>query len=132
MKFYQGSYFPPNFKYIGYLGLFGSVVLTLVGNVVVGIPVLLMALGLSFTMLGCNIDIKSKTITDFISVLGIVFGQAEKYSELKKILLKENEISQVLNSRGSSTTLRYTIYNAYLFYDDGSVLLTGDKNKMVA
>ncbi len=34
-----------------------------------------------------------------------------------------------MNSRGSSTILHYTIYNAYLFYDSDSVLLTGDKRK---
>ncbi|MCF6352648.1 MAG: hypothetical protein L3J06_06525 [Cyclobacteriaceae bacterium] len=35
----------------------------------------------------------------------------------------------MLNSRGSSTTLYYTIFNAYLFYDDASILLTGHKKK---
>ncbi len=59
----------------------------------------------------------------------MIIGKPQKYSELKSLLVKANEISQVLNSRGSTTTIRYTIYNAYLFYDNQSVLLTGHKNK---
>ncbi len=129
MKFYQGSYFPPNFKYLGYIGLVAGVVLSLIGNIIAGIPILLVALVVSFTMIGCRVDVTNKTITNFTSVLGITLGKPENYKELKNIFVKPNEISQVLNARGSSTTLRYTIYNAYLFYDNQSILLTGDKNK---
>ena len=129
MNFYQGSYFPPNFTYLGYIGLIGGVVLLLIGNIVAGPPILLIAIVLSFTRVGCRIDSTNKTITEFTSLVGIILGNPEKYLELKKLILKPNEISQVLNSRGSSTTLYYTIYNTYLFYDDQSVLLTGDKNK---
>jgi hypothetical protein len=129
MNFYQGSYFPPNFKYVGYIGLVSGVVLTLIGNLIAGPPVLLVALGLSFTRVGCKVDVSDKTITNFTSILGLLIGKPEKYTELENLLIKPVEISQVLNSRGSSTTLRYTIYNAYLFYDGQSVLLTGDKNK---
>ena len=129
MKFYQESYFPPNFKYVGYMGLIGGVVLMLIGNIVAGPPVLFIGLGLSFTMVGCKVDVKNKTITNFTSVVGVIIGDPESYTMLKKLLVKPVEISQVLNSRGSSTTLHFTVYNAYLFYDEESVLLTGNKNK---
>ncbi len=128
-EFLSSSYFPPNFKYVGYIGLIGGIVLLLIGNVVADPPILFIALVLSFTRIGCKIEVKSKTITDFTSIVGLELGKPQKYQELKKLVLKPNEISQVLNSRGSSTTLRYTIYNAYLFYDDQSILLTRDKNK---
>jgi len=129
MNFYQGAYFPPNFQYVGYIGLIGGMVLLLIGNFITGPLVLLVAIVLSFTKLGCKVDPNTKTITEFTSLVGIIRGKPEKYKALKKLMVKPNEISQVLNSRGSSTTLRYTLYNAYLFYDDQSVVLTGDKNK---
>lgn len=129
MNFYQGSYFPLNFKYVGYIGLIGGVVLTLIGNLIAGLPVLFIAIGLSFTRIGCRVDIENNSITEFTSVVGVIIGKPENYSELKSLLVKPNEISQVLNSRGSTSTIRYTIYNAYLHYDDQSVLLTGNKNK---
>lgn len=129
MKFYQVPYFPPNFKYLGYMGLIGGTVLLLIGNIIAGPPVLLVAIVLSFTRVGCKVDTTHKTITEFTSLLGIIVGKPEKYQALKKLMVKANEISQVLNSRGSSTTLHYTIYNAYLFYDNQSVLLKGGKNK---
>lgn len=111
------------------MGLIGGVVLTLIGNLTAGLPVLVVGLGLSFTMVGCKVDLKKKTITNFTSIIGVIIGDPESYTTLKKLLIKPNEISQVLNSRGSSTTLHYTIHNAYLFYDEESVLLTGNKNK---
>lgn len=111
------------------MGLIGGVVLTLIGNIVAGLPVLIVGLVLSFTMIGCKVDLKNKTITNFTSIIGVIIGDPDSYSVLKKLLVKPNEINQVLNSRGSSTTLHYTIYNAYLFYDDESILLTGNKNK---
>ena len=101
----------------------------LIGNIVAGPPVLLIGLGLSFTMVGCKVDVKNKTITNFTSIVGVIIGDPEPYAVLKKLLVKPNEISQVLNSRGSSTTLHYTVYNAYLFYDNETVLLKGHKNK---
>ena len=129
MNFYQGSYFPPNFKYLGYIGLIGGIVLLFIGNIVAGLPVFIIAIVLSFTRVGCKVDTNNKTISEFTSLAGILLGKPEKYNDLKKLLVRPNEISQVLNSRGSSTTLHYTIYNSYLFYDNQSVLLTGDKNK---
>ncbi len=129
MNFNQDSYFPPSFTYLGYIGLVVGSVSMLVGNIVAGLPILLVSLGLVDTKIGCRVDTKTKTITDYVSILGLVFGTPFAYTELKKLVLKPNKISQVLNSRGSSTTLHYTIYNAYLFYDDGSILLTGDKRK---
>ncbi len=129
MHFNQGSYFPANFTYLGYVGLVAGSVSMLTGNVVLGLPILLISLGLSFTNVGCSIDTEKKTISDYVSVLGLKFGSAQPYNELKKLIVKQNEVSQVMNSRGSSTTLHYTIYNAYLFYDGDSVLLTDDKKQ---
>jgi len=129
MNFDQEPYFPPSFTYLGYVGLVASSVFMLIGNVVAGFPVLMVALGLVFTKIGCRVDTKTKTITNYVSVMGLVFGSPFPYKELKKLIVKPNEISQVLNSRGSSTTLHYTIFNAYLFYDDESILLTGHKKK---
>lgn len=129
MKFYQGSYFPPNFKYLGYIGVIGGTVLTLIGNVVVGIPVFLVSLVVSTTLMGCKVDPQQKTITDFTSVVGLAFGTPKNYKLLQKLILREEVISQVLNSRGSSTTIQQTMYNGYLFYDAQSVYLTGSKHQ---
>jgi len=129
MHFDQGSYFPANFTYLGYVSLVAGSVFMLTGNIVLGLPILLIALGLSFTSVGCSIDIEQKTISDYVSVLGLKFGSPQSYKELKKLIVKESQESQVMSSRGSSTTLHYTIYNAYLFYDDDSVFLTDDKKQ---
>lgn len=129
MFFYQHSYFPPNFKYLGYIGLFGGIVLLLTGKVIVGLPIFIISLVLSFTRYGCKVNYRQKTITEFVSILGIKTGSAFGYKQLHKIVLKKEEISQVLNSRGSSTTLYQTMYNGYLFYDDQYILLQGNKNK---
>ncbi len=71
MHFDQGSYFPSNFTYLGYVGLVAGSVFMLIGNVVLGLPVLLIALGISFTRMGCSIDNENKTISDYVSVLGL-------------------------------------------------------------
>lgn len=129
MVFYQQSYFPPNFKYVGYIGLIGGVVLMLTGRVIVGLPVFIISLGLSFTRYGCKINKNNNTITDFIDIVGIKTGTPFGYNQLHKIVLKKEEISQILNSRGSSTTFYQTMYNGYLCYDDQYILLQGNKNK---
>jgi len=129
MHFDQGSYFPANFTYLGYVCLVAGSVSMLIGNIVAGLPILLIALGLSFTRMGCSIEKEKKTISDYVSVLGLKFGSHQSYKELKKLIVKQSKESQVMNSRGSSTTLHYTIYNAYLFYDGDSVLLTDDKKQ---
>ncbi|MCF6361157.1 MAG: hypothetical protein L3J29_10405 [Cyclobacteriaceae bacterium] len=87
MHFDQGSYFPSNFTYLGYVGLVAGSVFMLTGNVVLGLPILLIALSLSFTRMGCSIDKEKKTISDYVSVLGLKFGSSQPFQELKKLII---------------------------------------------
>jgi len=129
MKFYQGSYFPTNFTYLGYLGLPSSVVIYFVGNPFFALLIVLLSFAFAFTKIGISINPATKSIQEFTDFLGIKWGKYERYKELKTLRLKEEQFYQTLNSRGSTTTIEYTLYNAYLITDNESILLMGDKNK---
>lgn len=129
MKFYQGLYFPTNFVYLGYLGLPSSVILYFVGNPFFALLILLFSFALAFTKTGVHINSANKTTQEFTYFLGLKWGKAIPYKELKEILLKKEHFSQTLNARGSTTTIEFTLYNAYLVTNHHTILLTGHKNK---
>lgn len=129
LSFTLDSYFPQSLVILGVFGIAGSLALIVVGKIFFGIVLIVISLPLSFTKRGTSINPGNKTIQEFTSIVGIKFGKDESYNDLKMLKLKERRVSQTMSSRGSVSTIRYTIYNAYLITDERSLLLTGDKRK---
>ena len=129
LKFTLDSYFPPNFIFLGLFGVGIGITLAVIGKAVFGIIIILFSIPFSFTKRGTRINPVNKTISEFTSIAGIELGDDKPYEQLVKIKLKKEGYSQTMNSRGSSTTIRYTTYNAYLITDKESILLTGNKNR---
>ena len=130
LSFKRGYYFPDNFIFLGIAGAGAGVVLLVIGKPwVVGAVLILLSLPLSFTYRGISLDPANKTIKEFIGIFGLEFGKKRPYDQLVKLVLKKERRSQTMNSRGSSTTIRYEVYNAYLVADTETLLLTGSKNQ---
>ncbi len=129
LSFKIESTFPLNFILVGLVGIAGGLVLTLEGPIVIGIPVLLISAAVVTTQRGTSINTEKRFIKRFTSVLGLKVGKKESYDNIHELRIKEQKMSQTMNSRGSSTTIRYTMYNAYLITDDDSILLGGNKKK---
>lgn len=51
-----------------------------------------------------------------------------QFQESQNITLNNKKVSQNVHSRVSSTTVRHTLYQAYLMVDDGYVLIAENRN----
>ena len=125
MIFTVDSYFPTNFVMLGVVSLVGGIILILMTLFPLGLPLVAIGIVLVTTRKGTLINQSTKTIKEFIRIGGFIFGDDLRYETLHYILVREENYSQTMSSRGSTSTVRYTKYNAYLLLDDDSILLTG-------
>ena len=129
-SFKLDSCFPPNFYALGIFGIIaGLTMIFYFDSNLYGVILLLISLPFCFTSKGVRINLKNKTIKTFTSVVGIEFGNSSPYRQLKELRLKSERISQTMNSRGSSTTLRYTEYTIVLITDSDRYDLDSAKKR---
>ncbi len=129
LSFTRGAYFPDNFIFLGAAGAGAGLLLFALGKPWAGAILLLLSLPLTFTRQGISLDPVNKTIKEFTGLFGLELGKKRPYDQLIKLVLKKERRSQTMNSRGSSTTIRYEVYNAYLITDRETLLLTSHKNQ---
>ena len=129
LVFKSGTFFPENFVFVGIVGAIVGVSLIVTSSTGAGVILLLLSLPLFLIQKGVRLDPVHKTTKEFTGILGIELGKKRSHNQLVKLLLKKEKYRQTMNSRGSSTTLRYEVYNAYLVTDKETILLTRGKNE---
>jgi len=67
---------------------------------------------------GVQIDTQSKVIRTFKSIFFIEWGDNVEYQKLDGLFLKSGLYSQGMSTRGSSHTIKYTLYTVSLYADD--------------
>ena len=81
---------------------------------------------------GTEIDPAGRTFREYNSCFFIRKGVMERYHEVEKVFINEAKMSQKMYTAhtGSSSMLRYVVFNAYMKLDDGrKIFLTSRKDK---
>ncbi|MDZ7648003.1 MAG: hypothetical protein U5K54_12965 [Cytophagales bacterium] len=130
MDYRLARYFSNQWIFVGFLLLAGGAVLiikTLVGGVIlVSISVVIFT-----THYRLAIDLNKKSYYDYVWLLGLKFGDKGMFEKIAYIFIKQNKVSQTMNTRVSSSTIHKEVYDGYLkFSEENKIhLLTEDSKK---
>lgn len=132
MDYRLARYFSNQWIFVGFLLLAGGAVLifkTLVGGVIL----VLISVVIFTTHYRLAIDLNKKSYYDYVWLLGLKFGDKGIFEKIEYIFIKKNKISQTMNTRVSSTTIRKEVYDGYLkFSEENKIhLVTQDSKQQV-
>jgi hypothetical protein len=128
--FMVDNYFPSLSLIFGLTGLIGASALFFYKDFSNGLFMVIPSVLILPTKKGISINLSRKEIKKYIRIVGIPFVlNAVKYNSVDKVNVKKVRISQRLNSRGSSTILRYDLYKSFLITEGQAYLLSESKNR---
>jgi len=116
----------PQLDYIGYVGIIFAIVQFFMDNasqagffLVISIIILLLRFWSKF-------DASKSSLTDFFAFIPY---RTKKLHRIDEVLFTEGEVSQVLNSRGSTSSINYTLFKILLVTAEGNLILQEGKNR---
>ncbi|PIB36946.1 hypothetical protein BFP72_16820 [Reichenbachiella sp. 5M10] len=117
----------PQMKYLGYALLLAGV-LTMGTSIFAaflffGLAILFM---FAFGSTTVEVDLASRQIT---FMAGIVQNRVVNYEQLDELTVHSSQVSQQLNSRGGTNTIRYTVYRGYARIDGKRELIAESRDK---
>ena len=117
-------------EYLGYVGIIVGVVLLWRNDLWVGLAIMLCSciylLLFFLAKKQTKVDIQKKTIT---TRRGFRVVRSINYDEISSFYILAKKVNQKLNSRGSTITLVYTLYQGFVLADEQPYLLIESKNK---
>lgn len=122
-------YFSNQWFFVALLLLLAAIVL--ISKTLVGSAILVFVSVLIFTThYRLSIDFNKKSYHDYVWVLGLKFGEKSVFEKIEYIFIKKNNVSQTMNTRTSSTTIRKAVYDGYLkFSEENKIHLLTEDNK---
>ena len=128
----QGDYFTLPFRIVGgFIPVFSLVFLTQ-GNYILAALGVAMAFLLLTTKYQIILDFENKTYSEHLWILGFKRGQNVIYNTIEKMIIGSRNKSKTYNSRGSTNTVRYTVFYLVLLIDAEKVeLLESEKEKKI-
>src|SRR5690606_29887975 len=112
--------------YLGITGLAAAVLMFMGGSFLVSIGLLGIAALLIMYRSGVRVNVAAKTVEEFS---GFVTTQITPLTNIEGMLFTSAKVRQLLESRGSTTTIHYTLYKVYLKANSEKILLAESKNK---
>lgn len=116
----------PQLYYAGIIGALYAVVQVILGNFPQAAFVLILSVFIILLRSWTRLDIKNKTLTDFLLIIPYRKINIQHISGIRVV---ENVVNQTLNSRGSTSTISYDNYRLLLISDTESIVLKESKNK---
>jgi len=110
-------YFPGSILFIGVLLLVIAAVL-LFDKGLVGIIPLIFSVIIFTTHYRLRIDLDSKEYFEYLWILGFKNGEKGKFENIEYLFIKKAKVSQKMNSRASSTTIRSEVFDGYLKFSE--------------
>lgn len=96
----------------------------------IGIFLLLMSVIIFTTHYRLAIDLDKKTYHDYLWLMGLKSGERGAFDTIDYIFIKKVKVSQTMNSRVSSSTIREESFEAYLrFSESHKIHLLSKKKK---
>lgn len=125
-------YFANQWLFVGLL-LMATGVILIFKVLLVGVIFTLMSTLIMTTHYRLAINFDDKSYHDYVWLFGLKFGDKGIFENVEYIFIKKNKVSQTMNSRGSSTTIRKGEYDAYLKFSEKNKihLLTSDSKKQL-
>lgn len=116
----------PQLRYIGYAGIFiGLVKISTDGLIGIIIAIISIIIVMAFRPIKRILELNNNTVTP-----RSLFGSAsEHFNKIERLDIKSTPVTQRLNSRGSTTEIRYELFQAYLVSDGTRILLGEEKTK---
>lgn len=96
----------------GVLVVAGMLALTI--NIFAGVIILMSGLIIFTTHYRMEIDDQKKEYYDYLWILGIKNGERGKYEKIEYMFIKKSLVSQTMNMRVASSTIRKAVYDGYL------------------
>lgn len=130
LDFKTSGYFPGTF-------IFTAVILCMVAvpvifmNVVAGLIMLLVSVIIFTTHYRFSIDPEQKVYRDYLWILGFRNGEKRRFERIEYLFIKTNNVSQTMNMKVASSTIRKEVYDGYLKFSENEKvhLITKDSKK---
>lgn len=115
--------------------LVGIAGLAIVGtNPILGAILFFLGLVVSTTHYRLNINFNKKVYFDYVWILGLKSGEKESFKNIEYLFVKKSKVSQTMNLRVVSSTIKKEVYDGYLKFSESNKLhlLTKDsKNDLI-
>lgn len=112
--------------------MFIGVILGMVGfmfilyNPTISVVFIFFAL-LSFTTVyKIAVDTQKKTYRDYLWILGLKKGNKHSFNNIDKLFFTKHQYSQKMHIKGTSSTIKYDLYSAYIQFDGDNKVLIGE------
>lgn len=127
---YRTQYYVPWRMVWGLPLIFGSLLLLLSGHPVFGAMLVLLGVVILTTHYGLEIDLGNKSYREYLWVLGAKSGEVKRFEQVHYVFIKKVKVSQTMNSRVSSTTIRKDQFDGYIkFSEDDKIHLRSEDKK---
>lgn len=125
VSFMTKHYFQGIFMYLGVMLGMISLILIIFQPIVAGGFAFITFLAIT-TVYRVKIDLNNNTCFEYLWLLGIKKGETYSFNEITQVKMYQNKMTQKLRSRGSSSTIRYTLYTGYLILDGDKKVFVGE------
>ncbi|MTI22310.1 hypothetical protein E1176_14860 [Fulvivirga sp. RKSG066] len=128
----QGFYFPVTFRIFGGLLPFFSIFFIVNTNYIMAALAVAMAYLLLTTRYEISFDFLSKHYKEQLRIFGFKRGESKPFKHIDRAIITESSKTKTYNSRGSSSTIRYTSHHLFLVVDGEKIeLLESEKEKKI-
>lgn len=129
IDFRTSGYFPGSIIFLGIL-LMGASIFIFLKSWIAGVILLLTSVTILTAHNRLRIDLDGKVFLDYLWVLGFKRGSSCSFESLQYIFIKKVIVSQKLNARVSTTTIRKEVYKGYLkFSEENKIFLAENEQK---
>lgn len=98
--------------------------------IIVGIILTMISTIIITTHYRLAINLEDKTYHDYVWMFGLRFGEKGTFEDIQYIFIKKIKVSQTMNSRVSSSTIRKEMFDAYLkFSEENKIHLLTEESK---
>lgn len=110
-------YFSNQWLFVGILLMAGGIVM-IFKVIIVGIFLTLISTIIITTHYRLAINLNKKTYHDYVWFFGFRFGERGTFEKVDYIFVKKIRVTQTMNSRVSSSTIRKEMFDAYLKFSE--------------
>lgn len=98
--------------------LIPAALLTLSASIVAGVIILAVCIIILTTHYRLKIDFENREFYDYVFFLGFKSGEKGYFDTIQYLFINAKHVSQTVNSRVSSMTVRKVVYDGYLKFSD--------------
>ena len=105
--------------------------LLMIKSIVLGTTILLVSMWIFTTHYRLSVDFDKREFHDYLWIFGFKRGEKIKFEKAEYIFIKKSKVSQKMNSRATTITIRKEVYNGFLKFSEQVKihLMTEDKKE---